>query len=709
MSFLDSPFMSRLNMITARSDLMIAMLLMAIIFMMILPLPTWLVDILIGLNMSIAVVLLMVAIYLQTPLEFLAFPSVLLITTIFRLSLSITTTRLILLEADAGKIIETFGNFVVGGNLIVGLVIFLIITVVQFLVITKGSERVAEVSARFSLDGMPGKQMSIDSDMRAGLIDMEQARQRRQNVEKESQLFGSMDGAMKFVKGDAIAGIIIIFVNILGGISVGVLQQGMSAGEALELFSILTIGDGLVSQIPALIISVTAGIIVTRVTTEESEDLGKDISKQITGKPGALMIGGVLLLGFAMIPGFPTVTFLTLAAIIGGGGFALKRMAMEEEDEGATSGIVTGAGSSPGGGGGSGGGGGGKPSTDPNKPQDFEITVPIIVEIAETAQKAVDMKLLNQEVANIRHALYMDLGVPFPGIHLRFQRTDGTGYKVLLQETPIAEGEFREDHVLVLNQRDQLEIADIAVTPGEQFLPSGYMSWISNEQIEQLREMNIEYMELPQLLSYHLSFMLKKYSSEFVGIQETKTLLGQMEERYSELVKEVQRLLPLQKVAEIFQRLVSEEISIRNLRVILESLVEWAQKEKETVMLTEYVRISLKRYISYKYSNGQNILPAYLMDQEVEDTIRNGIRQTSAGAYLALDPRVSAQIVQNAVATVGDLNEQSFKPVLVVSMDIRRYVRKMIEGELFLLPVLSFQELTQDITVQPLKRIDMGN
>ncbi len=697
----NSVFFQRLSVVTRRSDLMIAVMLIAIIFMMILPLPTVLVDILIGLNMSIAVVLLMVAIYLISPLEFIAFPSVLLITTIFRLSLSITTTRLILLDGEAGAIIDTFGNFVVGGNLIVGLVIFLIITVVQFLVITKGSERVAEVSARFSLDGMPGKQMSIDSDMRAGLIDMEEARSRRQNVEKESQLFGSMDGAMKFVKGDAIAGLVIIFVNIVGGIMVGTLQQGLSTGEALELYAILTIGDGLVAQIPALIISVTAGIIVTRVTTEESKDLGGDISKQVTDKPGALMVGGVLLLGFAMVPGFPTFTFLTLAAVIGGGGLYLYRRGNVEVAADATGGVITGLDDPS--------GGGAKPVTDPKKQQDFEITVPIIVEVAESAQAYVDMKQLNAEVANIRQALYMDLGIPFPGIHLRFQRGQAdSSYTVLLQETPIAKGEFREASVAVLNQKDQLQIIDLPGEQGEQFLPSGHITWVSREHIDQLKEMRIQYMEMPQLLSYHLSFMLKKYASDFIGIQETKTLLNQMEEKYSELVKEVQRLLPLQKVAEIFQRLVSEEVSIRNLRVILEALIEWAQKEKETVMLTEYVRISLKRYISYKYSNGQNILPSYLLDQELEDVIRNGIRQTSAGAYLALEPRTSAKIVQNIVAAVGDLSAQTAQPVLVVSMDIRRYVRKMIEGELFLLPVLSFQELTQDITVQPLKRIDMG-
>lgn len=276
-----------LNKVGQRKDIMLAVLLLGVIFMMILPLPTALVDVLIGINITIAVVLLMLAIYIKSPLEFSAFPVVLLITTIFRLSLSITTTRLILLQADAGQIVYTFGNFVVGGNLIVGLVIFLIITIVQFLVITKGSERVAEVSARFSLDAMPGKQMSIDGDMRAGVIDVNEARERRSVIERESQMYGSMDGAMKFVKGDAIAGLVIIFVNILGGVTIGITQKGMSAAEALQLFSVLTIGDGLVSQIPALLIAITAGMIVTRVDNDNASDMGSEIGEQVTAQPRA--------------------------------------------------------------------------------------------------------------------------------------------------------------------------------------------------------------------------------------------------------------------------------------------------------------------------------------------------------------------------------------------------------------------------------------
>lgn len=310
-----------LGRVGERKDILLVVLLLAVVFMMVLPLPPLLLDILIAVNITISVVLLMMSVYIGSPLQFSVFPAVLLITTLFRLALSVSTTRMILLQADAGQIVNTFGSFVVGGNLVVGIIIFLIITIVQFLVITKGAERVAEVSARFSLDAMPGKQMSIDGDMRAGVIDVNEARARRAVIEKESQMFGSMDGAMKFVKGDAIAGLIIIVVNILGGIAIGVTQKGLSTADALQLYAVLTVGDGMVSQVPALLIAITAGIIVTRVSSDESADLGSDIGEQAVAQPKALLIGGLLLVLFGLIPGFPTLTFLALALLVGGGGY----------------------------------------------------------------------------------------------------------------------------------------------------------------------------------------------------------------------------------------------------------------------------------------------------------------------------------------------------------------------------------------------------
>jgi type III secretion protein V len=689
--------------LTSRQDLVLVALLVAVIFMMILPLPTLLVDILIATNMSLAVILLMVAIYISSPLSFSAFPAVLLISTLFRLALSITTTRLILVQADAGKIVETFGNFVVAGNLIVGLVIFLIITIVQFVVITKGSERVAEVSARFSLDAMPGKQMSIDSDMRSGLIDMDEAKKRRNNIEKESQLYGAMDGAMKFVKGDAIAGLIITAVNIIGGISIGVLQRGMSTGEALQLYSILTIGDGLVSQIPALFISITAGMIVTRVTTEESTNLGSDIGGQLLGEPRTLQVAGVILLGFAFIPGFPTTIFLILAAGIGLGGFFLQRrmttaaMAAAEPDPLAAMQPATGD----------------KKPAKPSRPGEerdaFALTVPVMLDIAQDAQGLVKPQTLNDELVKLRRALYYDLGVPFPGIHLRFnERLPSHGYYVLMQEIPMSQGKLAAGKLFVRDDLEHLDLLSIPYEKGDPFLPGLATVWVDERHRPELAKAGVAFMDPSQILTYHLSFLMKKYAADFIGVQETRFLLTQMEGSFGELVKEVQRVMPLQKITEIFQRLVSEEISIRNLRTVLEALIEWGQKEKDTILLAEYVRSSLKRYISYKYSSGDNILPAYLFTPDVEDTVRNAIRQTSAGSYLALDPNIARKLVTNAKSKVGSLRRQGRQPVLLTSMDVRRYVRKLIEGELYELPVLSYQELTQEITIQPLNRIDLN-
>ena len=682
--------------LTARTDIALAILMVGIIFMLVIPLPTGLIDALIAFNIMSSMMLLMVAMYIPSPLAFSSFPSVLLVTTLFRLALAISTTRLILLNADAGDIIFAFGNFVVQGNFVVGAVIFLIITIVQFLVITKGAERVAEVSARFSLDAMPGKQMSIDGDMRAGVIDLEEARRRRANVEKESQLFGSMDGAMKFVKGDAIAGLIITVVNIVGGIAIGTSQHGMSVSEAVSVYSILTIGDGLVGQIPALLIAITAGVIVTRVTTEDSTNLGADISRQLLAQPRALMISGAMMFLFAIVPGFPMPVFLVLGFVLVLGGYLLNQIAKRNEAAGEGDPDLARAPSV-------------SDSTGKSRAvtgDDFSLAVPLIVEVDSALENDIDPAQLNAELVKIRRALYMDLGVPFPGIHLRFSdRMQDGRYQILIQETPISNGALRTGHVFCRDQIQQFDILQIPFLEGDGFLPGHETIWVEEAQIPKLERAGIGYLTIPQLLTFHLSFVLTRYASEFVGIQETRFLMTQMEEKFGELVKEVQRVLPIQKITEVLQRLVAEEISIRDLRTILQAMIEWGQKEKDTVLLTEYIRGSLRRFISYKYSAGQNLLPAYVLTPDAEEQIRGGIRQTSAGSYLALDPRVTNSFIQNVRESVGGISASGQKPVLVCAMDIRRYVRKLIENEMFELPVLSYQDLTQEITVQPLDQI----
>ena len=683
---------SVIGKITRYNDVFLAVLVFLIITLMVLPIETWLLDTLLAVNLSLAVSLLMLSMYVPRVLAFSTFPSMLLFTTLFRLALNISTTRLILVKANAGHIIDTFGNFVVAGNFIVGAVIFIIILIVQFIVITKGAERVAEVSARFTLDAMPGKQMSIDADMRAGTIDMEQAKKRRNELEKESQLYGSMDGAMKFVKGDAIAGLIIVAVNILAGLAIGILQKGMSVEKAIKTYSILTIGDGLITQIPALLISITAGIIVTRVSSEEGGGLGTEIEDQLLAQPKALFIGSAIITSFALVPGFPKAIFFVLAAVI----FLLAFTTYKAKQQiGKKKSSIPGL--SP----------DGQKDTD-KKEGDFSVTVPLMLDVATNVQEAISAEDLNEALIQIRKALYHDLGVPFPGIQLRFNESLKAGtYKILLQEVPISQGEIRPGFILVREQAENLQMLRIPVATGDPFLPYIESNWVEKSYGDQLKKASISFLDPSEILAYHLSFVLKRYAADFLGIQEARFLLENMEKQYGEIVREVQRVLPVQKIAEVFQRLVQEDISIRNLRAILQALIDWGQKEKEPVLLTEYARAALKRYISHKYSGGQNILSVYLLQPDAEETMRKAIRQTSAGSYLALEPK-TAKKLQNAIKEqVGDITKLTQRPVLLTAMDLRRYTRKLIEQEIYELSVLSHQELTEEVTLQPLGRVGL--
>ncbi len=698
-----------LNIISKRNDVVLAFLLICIVFMMIIPLPTYIVDTLIGINLCLAAILLMVAVYISDVVQFSAFPSLLFLTTLFRLALSITTTRLILLQADAGKIVETFGNFVVSGNLVVGAVIFLILTIVNFMVITKGSERVAEVSARFSLDSMPGKQMSIDSDMRAGMIEIDEAKKRRGKLEKESQLYGAMDGAMKFVKGDAIAGLIIISVNIIGGVLIGVYQRDLDLGEALDIYAILTIGDGLVSQIPALFISITAGFIVTRVASDENEDLGSDIAHQLINEPKALIIASGVLIGFALVPGFPAGVFIPLALLTGIGGIVImggrakkKKGGSKSDEMPSLAPAITSSGSTP-----------LFPDTDDNFEEveavTFALTVPLIVDIASSVRNAIRPEKLDNEVARVRRALYFDLGVPFPGINLRLNDNLQDGeYRIMVNEIPVASGLARPGYFIVRESQSNLEMFSIPFEVGDDFLPNTPSYWVAMKHQALVERAGIQAMTLSNMLTFHLAHVLKNNVQEFIGVQETMYLMNQMEKNFGELVREATRALPITTITDVLQRLVSEEISIRDMRTILEALVEWGQREKDPIMLTEHVRGALSRYITFKFSGGQSVIPAYLLSKEIEDEVRGAIRQTSGASYLALAPDVHRQLIGSLETAVGNINQHVIHPVMLAPMDIRRFMRKIVERDLPGMAVLSFQELSPDVNVQPLERIKLS-
>ena len=626
------------------TDIALVAGIVAIIALMIVPLPNWAIDILVAVNISGGILLLLLAIYISNPLEFSVFPSVLLISTLFRLALSIATTRMILLHGEAGHIIQTFGDMVAGGNLVVGLVVFLIITVVQFIVIAKGSERVAEVAARFSLDAMPGKQMSIDSDLRSGLIDKDEARRRRRMLENESKLNGSLDGAMKFVKGDAIAGIIIIIINLLGGLTIGVLQQDMTLSDATVKYSILTIGDGMVSQIPALLGAMSAGLLVTRTTDDEHDKhLGDAIGRQLTAKPRVLLMGGGLCVLFSAVPGFPTVVFMALGLAFFAAGFMLTpslRARWEKLAQPTLSAVMR------------------RSPTAPvlmsAEAVQVRPTVPLLLEVPVGRLDAQESHSLLAGLEGVLDHFQLNLGMRLPRIDVHAMRPDEDKpavWRLLAYEVPIAEGELQQ----------------------EDTVPS-----LVNEVRESLR----------------------RHVNLFMGTQEANLLLTRAAIDLPDVVKETLRALPLARVAEILRRLVEEEVAIRNLRDILETLADTAQREKDVYALTELTRIGLKRQISHRYAPDGH-LRAVLLEPALEEMLRNAIRHNSGAQQLALDPLEMSRLMTRFRNVV-----QVFKPAAIVTaVDIRRHVRKLIEQDCFDIPVLSYHELLPSLQLEALHRV----
>ncbi|EEX31077.1 MULTISPECIES: EscV/YscV/HrcV family type III secretion system export apparatus protein [Vibrio] len=660
--------------VAGRQDIILSAMLVIAVFMMILPLPTTLVDVLIAVNLGMSIILLMIAIYIRDPLEFSAFPSMLLITTLYRLALTISTSRLILLQHDAGEIVYTFGDFVVGGNLAVGIIVFAIITIVQFIVITKGSERVAEVSARFSLDGMPGKQMSIDGDMRAGIIDAKEAKRQRSVVQKESQLYGAMDGAMKFVKGDAIASVIVILTNIFGGIAVGVLQHNMSASEALNTYAILSVGDGLIAQIPSLLISITAGLIVTRVPGETKNNLANELVQQVSRQPSSLQMAAAVMFVFAIIPGFPWFVFGPLGLAVLGASFWLTRKEKSKEDH---QGFVA--------------------NENVEASGEQEMTpgaVPLMLAIGEDLIE----ENLNKSLQTLRWKMFEKLGLPLPEIQMQVLRNGRQGeFELLLYQEPIIKLNLAKQNILTLKGIDGLDSEQNKLAFNQQIL-----HWHPVEALETIRLSGQEYYQGNDIAIRLVEIAAQHYAKEFLGVQEARYLMDSMEMRYAELVKELQRLLPVSKVTEILQRLVEENISIRDLRTIFETLVEWASKEKDTIMLTEYVRVALRRHIRRKFTVEEGWIPMLLIGDSIENQIRESIRQSAVGAYSALDPEEEQKII----TLIKDKLPSHMPCVLLTSLDVRRYLRKIVEPTMPMTQVLSFQEIGDDASIKVIAQVD---
>ncbi|MGY2410090.1 type III secretion system export apparatus subunit SctV [Pseudomonas pergaminensis] len=674
-----------------RTDVIIVAFMLMAIVMMIIPLPTYLVDALIGLNIALSILILIVAFYIGHSVEFSALPPLILLSTLFRLSLSITTTRLILLHGDAGHIVKAFGDFVIAGQVVVGMVVFLIITVAQFVVITKGAERVAEVAARFTLDAMPGKQMSIDNDLRNGDIDQPEARRRRSRLERESQMFGAMDGAMKFVKGDAIAGLVILAVNLLGGMLIGMIERDMPFGVAVHTYSLLTVGDGLIAQIPALLISVAAGTVVTRVNSDgEAGDLGSEIIKQLGASYRALGLTALIMIGVSLLPGFPTWVFLGLSLVFGGAAFMMYRRHNRGTDEGEV--LVE----TP------------EPAVEVHAELDDNLLpdTRVVLTLGSGVSQSAPRQLLRQRVEALCHDLRTDLGVdvPVPGIYMEAKASAGS-FRVSLEGVPVSEGELPINCLLLQDDPVHVQLLDITTVQADSPLNGRSAHWIERQHEDTLRNAGIGFLLPDEVLRGVLERSLRRYAADFLGIQETRLLLERTEATYSELVKEALRLVPLQRVAETLRLLVSEGVSIRNQRALLEAMVEWGARETDAGRLAEHLRAALARQISHQYADRNRVIGALVLAPGLEDQLRGSLRRQEPQRDLIPEEVSRALLAQlrQACENTREVNSA----VLLVHPELRRSLRRLVlRGELEL-AVLSFRELATEYNLQALMTISL--
>ena len=634
------------------SDVLLTIVVIAVVGLMVLPLPMIVIDALVGVNISVAIVLLLSAIYIPAPTALPAFPSILLITTLFRLALSVAITRQILLNADGGEVVETFGQMVAGGNIVVGLVVFIIITVVQFLVIAKGAERVAEVAARFTLDAMPGKQLSIDSDLRSNLIDKDEARRRRRSLELESQLHGSLDGAMKFVKGDAIAGIVIILVNLIAGLSIGMMQLEMSLEEASVTYTILTIGDGLAAQIPALLSSIAAGLVVTR-TSHDSRDahLGAAVTRQLGSRPRVLGLTGAIALLFAMIPGFPTLVFLTISGILFFLAWRVMRNPIEESDLVAPRTLT-----------------GELELVEDIETEEIDLIHPLLIE--HDGRAPLEQGSLNEVVQRVVERLRAEYGVPLPAPKLAESPRVGEGFALYIDG-------FKSSQQAWLSQQSSINE------------PNNTLPIVAAKG-----DLTVE---------DQLTYALRARMADFVGIQETSDMLEALGEQAPALVKETLRVVTPQQVTSILQRLVAEDIPIRSLRTTMDTLARVGGMENDIVVLTEHVRVALKAHIAERYADADGNLSALLVRPDLEDQLRSSVRATNTGSQLAVEP----EFVERVLGSVQTLLEEhpSNHMVLLCTQDVRRHVRSLTESRFAWLPVLSYQELSNSLQINTVGQV----
>ncbi|WP_324667566.1 flagellar biosynthesis protein FlhA [Geochorda subterranea] len=657
------------------SDAVVFVAVVGIVMMMVIPMPPMLLDVLLATNITVSLLVLLLTMNVRDPLQFSVFPSLLLVVTLFRLALNISSTRLILLRGYAGRIIEAFGHFVVGGNYLVGFIIFLILVVIQFIVITRGAERVAEVAARFTLDAMPGKQMSIDADLNAGLITEQEARARRQSIEREADFYGAMDGASKFVKGDAIASVVITLINILGGLGVGVLQRGLEMGEAMQRYTLLTVGDGLVTQIPALLVSTATGLIVTRAASEQN--MGQDLTRQLFSQPRTLGAAAGILVALGLVPGLPTLPFLVLAGASAGASYLLaqyQRQAAERERLAAIE----------------------REREEAKRPESVMSllqTDPVELEIGYSLIPLVDQahgaELLDR-ITMVRRQVALELGLVVPPIRIRDNvQLKPNVYVIKLRGVEVGRGELMPHHLLAMDAGEGLERLSGVRTREPAFgLPA---VWIAQEQREQAELLGCTVVDAPSVLATHLSELLHRHAAELLGRQETRQLLDHVKTTHSAVVEElIPELLTVGEVQKVLQNLLQEGVPIRDLVTILEALADAARESRDPDTLTERVRMALARHISRLYGDDDGVIPVITLSPGLE----RKLEELAASPAAPLEP----DFVSRLVRELGRLQEAAAargrRAVVLCSPSVRRYLRRLIERSLPRLPVISFAEVT---------------
>lgn len=689
-------FMKKFEKVTKNTDLLIAFGTLAILAVMIIPLPPLLLDIALTFSLALSILILLVSIYTKRALDFTAFPSLLLLTTLFRLSLNVATTRLVLSHGHegtraAGDVIYSFGNFVVGNNYVIGFIVFLILIVINFIVITKGSGRVAEVAARFTLDAMPGKQMSIDADLNAGLINEQEARKRRKEIEQEADFYGAMDGASKFVRGDAIAGIIIMLINIIGGLLIGVIQKNLDIATAAKYYTMLTIGDGLLAQIPALIISTAAGTIVTR-SSSNDENMGHEVTSQLLGSPRAVMISAGVLFLLGLVPGLPTVPFFVIALILIMTGWVTLKYKQEfAKDEKKKEEALA----------------------QVPKKENVETLLPLDLIELEVGYGLINVVESNksgdllERIVSIRKQFALDLGIVIPSVHIRDNLQLGPGdYRVLIKGNKVGGGNLKPDYMMAMDPGNVSERIEGIPTKEPAFGLDAL--WITPSRKEDAEMSGYTVVDLPTVMATHLTEIIRSHAHELLGRQEASQLIENFKKTNPKVVEElIPDMLTLGSVVRVLQNLLKEQVSIRDLLTIFESLADEASKQKDIEILTESVRKALSRSITRKYSSDEGQIPVMTLDHQIEELIANSLLQTEQGVQLIMDPQSAHQLINKIATAVETHPEIAGQPILLTTPTSRRHLFKLTHRFIPQLIVLSHNELSSDANIKSIATVEM--